>query len=794
MKSRGILLLLCAGLCQAETRRALLVGINEYLPDDPAAAVKVWKPTPLRPIPVLGAPARLSLPSLHGAENDAQQMADVLEQRFGFKHENIQILRSSEATADRILTTLKSFLIDQAAAGDVSLFFYAGHGSRMRNTKSEVESKMDSTILPADSTRGVPDIRGKELARIYRQAVAKRVTLTVIQDSCYSGSGARGALYSGVTERAVEPDTRYVEDAFTDEHGAPMKFPEDEGVLVLSASQDYQPAAELARTDLNGPHGVFTWALLKVLWTVSENESVDTIYQRTRALMQSRVPSQEPVMAGKGRESRGLLGQPASSLRSRLVPVARYKDGVVTLGGGFAMGLRDGTELKRYASKDAPVEIKITKVTGINSAEAKIAESAPGAKVAAGDMFQLDRWVVPDDDTLRVFFPRPAPPLADIESVAQALRPLRRSAAVRWLDDPTVSPPDHVLSWDGKEWTLAPPGGGKPVSFGGRPTAIAVAKAMGNRGSLFVLLPPSKELLESIVLGTGTGNDAVRITSADEQPDYVLLGRPAKDGTGIEYAWALPHLTASDLTREVAEAHARKLPPPKNALPLRSAWVDVSPANTADAGANLTDLALRLSRIRGWIQLAPPAEAEEFPYHLALLNAVTNEAKTEGETFEGETYRLVLQADRKELDAMQSAGGVPQRWVYVFVIDSKGRSQLVYPPPGRGAVGNRLPVLADDQSKAPAVISLTGRGGEFSITPPFGVDTFYMLASEERVPDPSVLTFDGVNMGERGMGGATPLGRLLVDVGAGSRGVTTYTGAVPVNWGIERHLFLSQAK
>src|SRR5438309_1850195 len=95
-----VLEIACCAMGCAETRRALLVGINEYLPADPNAVAKPWTPSALRPVPVYGKASRSKLNSLEGAVNDAEQMADVLEQRFGFRKENIKILRNGEATAE----------------------------------------------------------------------------------------------------------------------------------------------------------------------------------------------------------------------------------------------------------------------------------------------------------------------------------------------------------------------------------------------------------------------------------------------------------------------------------------------------------------------------------------------------------------------------------------------------------------------------------------------------------------------------------------------------------------------
>ena len=79
---------------------------------------------------------------------------------------------------------------------------------------------------------------------------------------------------------------------------------------------------------------------------------------------------------------------------------------------------------------------------------------------------------------------------------------------------------------------------------------------------------------------------------------------------------------------------------------------------TSSAGAELTDLALRLARIHGWLQLQPPIRAGGVPYRLALQNAATGQIKKEGETFGGEKYRVVLTADPKELDRLDAQSGV----------------------------------------------------------------------------------------------------------------------------------------
>ena len=78
---------------------------------------------------------------------------------------------------------------------------------------------MDPTILPADAAARRAGYPRQGTGAHLPGSRQQKVNLTVIQDSCYSGSGARGALYSKLTERPKNPDSRYVEP-FLDERGA----------------------------------------------------------------------------------------------------------------------------------------------------------------------------------------------------------------------------------------------------------------------------------------------------------------------------------------------------------------------------------------------------------------------------------------------------------------------------------------------------------------------------------------------------------------------------------------------
>ena len=146
-------------------------------------------------VPASGGP-RGVWTDLEGAVNDVEAMRVVLVTRFGFKREDVHTLQNGEATRAAILRSVKRWLIDSAVEGDVSFFYYAGHGSQVRNSRSREPDKMDESLVPADSNAGQPDIRDKELTALLNQALDKHVLLTVVLDSCHSGSMSRGQIGS----------------------------------------------------------------------------------------------------------------------------------------------------------------------------------------------------------------------------------------------------------------------------------------------------------------------------------------------------------------------------------------------------------------------------------------------------------------------------------------------------------------------------------------------------------------------------------------------------------------------
>jgi hypothetical protein len=266
----------------------------------------------------------------------------------------------------------------------------------------------------------------------------------------------------------------------------------------------------------------------------------------------------------------------------------------------------------------------------------------------------------------------------------------------------------------------------------------------------------------------------VRVQNQPDQPrknQYILAGR--WDGKSFQYAWLRPGMTEADQ----AETN----------LPVRTDWIS---AADPDCTANLREKALTLNRIYGWMTLDVPGGgfSGSFPYRLALRKAGAPGYLVPGRdvTKENEQYKVWLTANPDEVASLAKTGRIAQRWVYVIVIDRDGNVSVVIPG-SESNVGNRLPA-----GDAPAAeIQLTSDPYDFSIGPPFGLDTYILLTSQDEL-DPRIFAAKGVRTRADTRGAGNPLADLLHNIGASSlgRGVEK---PVPANWSVERITFRSEA-
>ncbi len=325
----------------------MLVGINDY------TASRLGRPH--------AAPAeRREWPNLYGAVNDVTILREMLIERYGFASRDVVVLADQEATRASILEAIERHLVKPAKEDDVLFFYYAGHGSQVRNSLSEELDGLDESIVPADSRLGASDIRDKELRPLFNRILDRGARLTVILDACHSGSGVRGRR-PRVRPRWVRRDDRDVAD------GSRGQRPEDRGALVLAAAQDYDRAWE--RRDEDGRmHGAFSWALIRAMRDAAPSEPAEETFLRAQARLRGEMPFQEPVLSGNASARRTpFLGVSSRETRP-VVAVERVRsDGTVVVQGGWAHGLSVGSELRVGDAR-----LTITALLGAARSEARV--------------------------------------------------------------------------------------------------------------------------------------------------------------------------------------------------------------------------------------------------------------------------------------------------------------------------------------------------------------------------------------------------------------------------------------
>jgi hypothetical protein len=771
----------------AATRRALLVGIDRYI--EPAGTPKPWKPAAPRLIPVQGLFQPRALPQLEGPVADVYAMRDLLVERYDFRKpsatpaatDDVQILLNENATADRILNLLKSHLIDKAKPGDISVFYFAGHGSRIRNDRSEKPGHLDVTMVPADYSLGVPAIRDKELARVYRQ-VPDGVSLTVIQDNCYSGGGARG-VSPALRSRDLPDDTRTVSDPPDEVNGKRLPYPDQQKnpVLILAASQPDQVALEMNMGPELGYRGVFTYALIETLKNSVTHERVDEIFRKLRANM--GLDRQEPVVSGLGRLEKDLFGQQAIPA-SRVYAIVRSRNNnVVNLDGGIANGMRAGCVLKKDwpDTGHAAVRLRVKQTKDLNSSVAEVVGEAGADDIRKGDKFLVEAFAGRPGPPFRVYLPAKSLAAAELLRMASDVRDAVVTAGATWVENPAQQPPTHTVVWTGTSWQLFSRDSPlAPADLGAKLTGAGVAAKIANPrwARVFLEAPPADDLLGVLELGKGdTG--AIAVTHGSQaDATYALAG--ALRGKELSYFWLRTEKTGDQF--------------PPLSTPIRAADPDIV--------TRLTEDIRTLDRVAGWLTLSASGEIDPpFPYRLVLKRASGDPKIADRQVVEGENYKLYLKGDRRKLDALLQAGdpkvGPMKRYIYIGLTDSEGHGQLLFPDTGAGNQGNRFPVVEIDPKGVPYLpeeVELTRQEADIQITPPFGLDHYYLLVSATPLSNPEVMNFEGAyrpDAESRGVDGGDPLSRLLRGVGD-TRSVERVQN--PTTWSIEHILIRSVAK
>ena len=278
-------------------RRALCVGINQFK-DLPRAN---W---------------------LNGCVNDAQDMASVLQDLFGFSENQIRVLTDAQATKAEIYSELQD-MVQEATNGhlDYLVFSFSSHGTQVPDLTGEEPDWADEALCAHDiraagnhwdpSTVLVDD----ELHDLFTK-LPRDVLLEVYFDTCHSGTGLRAAdLLPGRRPKFLPPPTsgglRDLEDRRVVSHRglAVMEIAARErerevmereiavktahpGQTLFAACLDSQTASDALFE--GRPNGAFTYFLVKQIRATGNNVSRQELLARVSADLKNAGFTQTP--------------------------------------------------------------------------------------------------------------------------------------------------------------------------------------------------------------------------------------------------------------------------------------------------------------------------------------------------------------------------------------------------------------------------------------------------------------------------------------------------------------------
>ena len=199
-----------------------------------------------------------SISDLRGCLNDVKDIKQLLLEVFGFSRQNIRTLTDDKVTKDQIYKQWR-WLCDGAAPGDRLVFQFSGHGSQITDLDDDEPDGVDEILCLYDmdwdskDTYLVDDDLRKLISRVPKGAL-----LTVILDSCHSGTATRLLM--------APEDARTV--------AAPAKAP----LVDLQTTMARLDGTEEARTSLSVREAGH--AIERILRPVEPDETRDTVLVR----------------------------------------------------------------------------------------------------------------------------------------------------------------------------------------------------------------------------------------------------------------------------------------------------------------------------------------------------------------------------------------------------------------------------------------------------------------------------------------------------------------------------------
>lgn len=354
---------------------------------------------------------------------------------------------------------------ESAQPGEQIYIHYSGHGGRVKTLPEHRKlipyKYVDETLVPTDlgdsEGRYLRDI---ELAFLLQKLVDKGLFVTLVLDSCHSGSATRAAgasgeaLAMGTTVRGsgtidtrpkpslVASDNELVRNWLRISPPGTRSFsvgsgwlPDPQGYVLLAACRAHEGAHEYPFDGAN-KQGALTYWLLDSLKKFGEGTTYHTLHRYIDSKLRAQFKTQTPQLEGEG--DRVVFGRkPIEIPFAFTILNVDEASGEVILSAGRVHGLAAGARFELYSAErldfkrtDTPLAIAEIIDTGITSSRARLISRSSSDHVEQGDRAIL---LEPSIDT-----PREALHLARYHRVRELgnldpLSPLLRKFSVELL-------------------------------------------------------------------------------------------------------------------------------------------------------------------------------------------------------------------------------------------------------------------------------------------------------------------------------------------------------------------------
>lgn len=366
---RGQPAFICAPRLEGEgSRRALLIGVGNY--------------------------AAKEINDLEGPPKDVDQLAEMLLHGYGFERRDICTLKDEEATRSRVRRAIQSHLIESARPGDDVVIYFSGHGSQVEDESGDESDLLDEVWLLHDSLmRGPKELIDDEVAEVLAQleALIAPGKVTIILDSCHSGTGARALGTPRSHPGPPGTRTQIVSRTLLSDELIVSREPRA-STRVLSASVD----GGLAYEREGG--GLFTQALLM---SMAEYAGRDVeLGQLWASLTQHLAAHSSQIASLSGELHEPFLGSSeASSSRGPVWQVTTLQQDSLSFKGLALPGFGEGARLRVFdgatlpadlaSGKGAKGEVVLNRVTARGGYGDIVARAVTADPIGPGDIATL---------------------------------------------------------------------------------------------------------------------------------------------------------------------------------------------------------------------------------------------------------------------------------------------------------------------------------------------------------------------------------------------------------------------